>query len=137
MMRDFPEWMQAFKDLPSGWVPPDELRTPTHSPAKNLAIALLVSDILGNDALDLVGRWISEMARLNIWFKDPERRNLRDGEYPELLQLPGKLAERIYVSWCSYKSVVGESSDESADQVYRDLLDSLRSAIDRLIDAME
>ncbi|GAA4635199.1 hypothetical protein GCM10023196_079730 [Actinoallomurus vinaceus] len=136
-MKDFPSWMHAFRDLPPSWTPPDELKKPTHSPARNLALAMLVSDLIGNDAIELIGEWISAGARLNIWFKNPERRNLGEGEYPELLQLQGKVAERVYASWCSYKSAIGEPSSESADPEYQGLIDAIRSGITMINDAMK
>jgi hypothetical protein len=124
-MNDFPDWMQAFRNSPPSWTPPDELKTPTHSPGMNLSLAMLVSDLVGNDVIELVGAWISAMARLNIWFKDPKRRNLREGEYPELLQLQGKATERVYASWCAYKSALGDPPIQSADREYQHLIGAL------------
>lgn len=136
MMSDLPAWMQEFRDPLPSRDPPDDLKVPTHSPAMNLAISMLASSVIGNDLIDLIGSWISAMARLNIWFKDPDRRNLRQGEYPQLLVLQGNVAERVYNCWRAYVLALEKPSIGVADREYEDLIDAVRDGTRIIQDAM-
>ncbi|MGJ6962299.1 hypothetical protein ACSDR0_10355 [Streptosporangium sp. G11] len=142
-IRDLPEWMREFRDPLPSWTPPDELRKPTPSPPMNLALTMLTSSVIGNDLVDLIGSWISSMAGLNMWFKRPGRRALREGEYPRLLVLPGNVAERIHGFWLAYLRAVEESraGEESsrgvAEPEYQALLDAVRDGTQAIRAAME
>ncbi|MEU6408839.1 hypothetical protein [Microbispora sp. NPDC046933] len=123
---NFPDWMREFRDPPPSWTPPEELTVPTPVPSLNLALSILASPTVGNDLIELVGSWISAMARLNMWYKDPGRRPLREGEYPRLLVLPGNVAGTIYEFWQAYLRTLENPSAECGDREYQALLDAVR-----------
>ncbi|MGH3750152.1 MAG: hypothetical protein ACRDT8_22450 [Micromonosporaceae bacterium] len=63
-----PEGWEWLDEIPPEWSPPAELKSPSKNPSTNLAIQMLSSDSLDNDLVDLVGQFISEKARFNLWF---------------------------------------------------------------------
>lgn len=126
--------MREFRDPLASWTPPEELAGPTPSPAKNLALVILQSSVVGNDLIELIGNWISAMARLNMWYKDPDRRSLRQGEYPRLLVLQGNVADTIWGAWQAYLFALKESEGISE---YESLLNTVREGVRTIRDAME
>jgi hypothetical protein len=129
-MKDFPAWMDQFRNPPQGWTPPDELKQPTSSPPVNLALSILADPAIGNDLMDVVGLWLSSLARLNMWYKNPNRRKLHEGELPQLLVLPGIGAERIYNSWRAYTHALEKASKgEFAELEYQELIAAVRDGV--------
>jgi len=63
-MPDF-DWIL---ELPDGWEPPDELRTPSMSIEANLAIRMLSCDYLGHEVRVLLGRFITEHSLFTLWY---------------------------------------------------------------------
>lgn len=125
-ISEFPNWMQEFRDPLPRWTPPDELKRPTPSPSINLALVILASRNIGNDLIDLIGSWISVTARLNMWYKDPGRRDLREGEYPKLLTAQGNVAGKVFHSWNAYMRAFDDPSKGFGESEYQELLDVVR-----------
>lgn len=136
MEDPLPEWLREFRNPPPSWEPPDELRDPTPSPALNLALLMLASEVVGNDLIELIGSWISVMARLNIWFKGTVQGRLPRGAYAELFVLQGKVAEAVYGSWNSYREALGDPPTEGAEQEYDALMKAVREGVARINDFM-
>jgi hypothetical protein len=136
MKEPIPDWLEEFRKPPPGWDPPDDLKTPTHSPALNLAVSILTSNLIGNDLSELVGLWIAAMARLNMWYKDSAREKLPRGAYVQLFVLQGKAAEGIYTSWCVYRAAIGDPPVGDADGEYDDLMQAARDGIGKITDFM-
>jgi hypothetical protein len=63
-MADDWEWLRS--PQPSSEVP-EQLCTPTASPALNLGVKVIGSNIVGNDVVELAALYMVEHARLELW----------------------------------------------------------------------
>lgn len=85
---------------PTVWVTPEELKKPTRDRMINLVIAMLESELFGNDDVELICLFLAEDARFNTWFETVNRTTgFRDGEAPALRAEVSHVARRVYEAW--------------------------------------
>lgn len=97
-----PEGWEWLDDIPD-WSPPSELEEPTKVHSTNLVIQMLSSESLGNALIDLVGQFLSEKARFNMWFAQEAKRKASS---PKELALLGYVyvdqTRRVYEAWAEF-----------------------------------
>lgn len=121
--------------LPDEWVPPDELRDPTDSPALNLLIKMLSSQAFGNDDLELVGRFLSEKALYSKWMASEAKKILSPEKLVLLTVASEDRTRRIYEAWRNFISAfdsAGRRAGAAVNEKAR-LVATLESAISELI----
>ncbi|MFG3044350.1 hypothetical protein ACGFZR_05400 [Streptomyces sp. NPDC048241] len=124
------EWMD---EIPSGWVPPEELRVPTGILSTDLPIMMLSSSALGNDLIDLVGRLLSESARFSIWFGSEAKKTASPKELALLSLITNEQHRHVYEAWTLFIDAYNASGrkagsfDSELDALRHVLLDSIRN----------
>lgn len=100
----FPDGWEWLQEVPDEWEPPAELRTPTALPRINLPLQMLAMDILSNDSIDLVGQFISESARFNVWFATVAKGSGRTPKELAMVgQAPGNQLRKVYEAWKDFR----------------------------------
>ncbi|MFJ4005842.1 hypothetical protein ACIPWL_20665 [Streptomyces sp. NPDC090023] len=126
-----PEGWEWLDDVPSGWVPPEELRVPTGILSTDLPIRMLSSRALGNDLVDLVGRLLSESARFSIWFGSEAKKTASPKELALLSLTTNEQHRHVYEAWTSFIDAYNASGrkagsfDSELDALRQVLLDSI------------
>ncbi len=59
--------VELLNDQPSEEGFPEALRAPTASPALNLGVQVIGSNIVGNDVVEVAAQYMAEHARLEMW----------------------------------------------------------------------
>jgi hypothetical protein len=95
------DWVQFVPK--STWPTPDDIMEPTRIPDLNLLVRVLVSDLVGNLLVEVVGELIAERARFNMWYATHV-----DGQVPPetqaaLYTLYRDTTQRMYEPWAQYK----------------------------------
>ncbi|MGW4290371.1 hypothetical protein ACWEIK_25945 [Streptomyces sp. NPDC004673] len=126
-----PEGWEWLDEIPSGWVPPEELRVPTGIVRIDLPIRMLSSSALGNDLIDLVGRLLSESARFSIWFGSEAKKIASPKQLALLSLTEGEQHHHVYEAWISFFDAYNASGrkagsfDSEEDDLRQVLLDSI------------
>ena|SRR5690348_18408503 len=111
-------------------------------PGINLVMRILESGLVGNDIIELLGQFLTEIARYNTWFASKVDGKVSPETHAALYTLYRDVAPKIYEAWkqyeivCSTASPVGEQSDDMKPEYYA-LKAILRGAIDELSAARE
>lgn len=63
------EWLRGLQ--PSSGLP-ERLCVPTSSPALNLGVQVIGSNIVGNDVVEVAAQYMTEHARLQLWMGSHE-----------------------------------------------------------------
>lgn len=128
------EWLD---EVPSGWVPPAELRVPTGTIRVDLPIAMLSSNTLGNDLIDLVGQLLTEGARFSLWFGSEAKEGASSPEQLAKLSLTtNEQLHRVYDAWVSYRDAyelsggVLERLDTEESYLRRAMFDAVTSIME-------
>lgn len=125
---EFSEW----RDSGNEWVAPAELSTPSENPEYNLAIKLLASGRLHVKAVELVGRFIAEQARFQIWYHDNVKSSgLRLDEAAALLLVPMEQTRVVYEAWKNFEQSFG------SDLCPGDARQQIRARSAELMEALE
>lgn len=126
------EWLD---EVPSGWSPPAELRSPTGMVRVDLPIMMLSSGILGNDFIDLVGRLLSESAKFSMWFGSEAKKKVSSPKQLAVLSLmTNEEFYRVYEAWSSYTDAYEASGGRAggSDMEEHSLRQALVDAIGNL-----
>jgi|HigsolmetaAR206D_1030411.scaffolds.fasta_scaffold01205_14 hypothetical protein len=109
-MPDF-DWIL---ELPDGWEPPDELRTPSMSIEANLAIRMLSCDYLGHEVRVLLGRFITEHSLFTLWYLR-EAKSSRYGLKETLMLggLPREQTRVVYEAWKRFDEISAMRAENS------------------------
>jgi len=124
------EWLRG--QLPSSEVP-EALRVPTASPALNLGVQVIGSNIVGNDVVELAAQYMAEDARFELWIGSHEpplgfRQQFERGR----ASFEGMLA--AYEAWVAFETAY-QASGRQIDQV-RDERERLKTALRKASDAL-
>ncbi|UCM86591.1 hypothetical protein [Streptomyces marincola] len=99
---------------PAGWEPPPELRRPTASTHHNLVVLLLSCPFLGHPAYALLGRYLTEQALYQDWFRGVAKGSGRSlTEMAELARLPGEVTGRVYAAWLAFDAAAGSEGPDA------------------------
>lgn len=121
-------------DLPETWPTPEEISGPATAPTTNLVVLMLSSEMLGNDLVELVGEFIAEEARFNMWVGSEGKREISMRQLAECSLLLRECTKSIYNAWHDF-SDVREAAEGAADSALpeRDaLLVALKAASEEL-----
>lgn len=93
------EWL---KDQPPKWEAPDDLHAPTVSPALNLGVQVIGSNIAGNDIVEVTAEFLAAEARLELWMGRldpplPLRRRFEVGRET------GEAVRTTYEAWIDFQ----------------------------------
>ena len=98
-----PDGWEWIEEVPSGWSPPADLRIPTGIARIDLPIAMLSSNTLGNDLIDLVGQLLSEGARFSTWFGSEAKSTVSSPKELAMLSLTtNEQLRNVYEAWAVY-----------------------------------
>ncbi|MDH6215676.1 hypothetical protein [Streptomyces pseudovenezuelae] len=124
------EWLRGSQ--PSSEVP-EQLCAPTASPALNLGVQVIGSNIVGNDVVELAARYMAEHARLELWMGSHEpplgfrQQFARSRASSEALLV-------AYEAWVAFETAY-RASGKKVDQV-RDGRERLKAALRGATDAL-
>jgi len=124
-------------ELPEEWQAPADLKQPTTNPSLNLLIQMLSSQVLGNDAILLVGRLIAEQALFSMWFGAEAKKSGTPKELALLTVKSSAVTGRIHGAWQAFVTAFEGSSRlaGSAEEERLALLETLRTGIRELAEA--
>jgi len=124
------EWL---RDQPPSSEVPEPLRAPTASPALNLGVQVIGSNIVGNDVVELAAQYMAEHARLELWMGSHEppmgfRQQFERGRASS----EGLLV--AYEAWIAFETAY-QASGRQVDRV-RDEREKLKAALRMATDAL-
>ncbi|MFF7387107.1 hypothetical protein ACFZAE_01385 [Streptomyces scabiei] len=124
------EWLRGLQ--PSSDVP-EQLRAPTASPALNLGVRVIGSNIVGNDVVELAAQYMAEHARLELWMGSHEpplgfRQQFERGRSSSEALLAA------YEAWIAFETAY-QAAGRKVDQV-RDERERLKKALSVAIDSL-
>lgn len=100
-----PEEWAWLNDLPKEWVTPADLRGPTSDPDTNLVIKMLEAQALGNEMVDLLGRFLSQYALFHLWFqREAKPSDIPDQELALVSLVPRRQTRNVYLAWNEFAS---------------------------------
>ncbi|MFC4529280.1 hypothetical protein [Sphaerisporangium dianthi] len=117
------------------WEIPPELKGPTHNHLRNLLIQIMIDGLVGNDVLEQIGELIAAQARFNRWVAVEGKRTLGTGELLARSTLGSESARGIHAAWAAFYPVREHLEAEGHEERYRELLDALRSSVERFVSA--
>ncbi|MGW0933828.1 hypothetical protein [Streptomyces sp. NPDC002666] len=106
-MTDSDPW-SWLEGMPSPWSAPDSARKPTASILTNIVIAMLSSEMLGNDLIEIAGELQAEHARFNRWMGALAKSSLSLEETFRLNAAANDAVRRVYEAWISYSTLFEE-----------------------------
>ncbi|QFQ99372.1 hypothetical protein F9278_28085 [Streptomyces phaeolivaceus] len=124
------DWLKG--PQPSSEVP-EQLRTPTASPALNLGVQVIGSNIVGNDVVELAAQYMAEHARLELWMGSHEP-PLGFREQYERGRASSEALLGAFEAWGAFETAY-QASGKKIDQV-RDERERLKTALRRAADAL-
>ncbi|WP_328224802.1 hypothetical protein [Streptomyces sp. NBC_00310] len=124
------EWLRG--PQPSSEVP-EQLCTPTASPALNLGVQVIGSNIVGNDVVELAAHYMAEHARLELWMGSHEP-PLGFREQFERGRASSEALLGAIEAWGAFETAY-QASGKKVDQV-RDERERLKTALRRAADAL-
>ncbi|MEH0543955.1 hypothetical protein ACWGH3_39220 [Streptomyces sp. NPDC054884] len=126
------EWDWLKEQPPSSKVP-EPLRAPTASPALNLGVRVIGSNIVGNDVVELAAQYMAEHARLELWIgsHDPPLGFQQQFERGRAAS-EGLLV--AYEAWVAFETAY-QASGKKVDQV-RDERERLKAALRTVTEAL-
>lgn len=121
------------KDQPPSSQVPEPLCAPTASPALNLGMQVIGSNIVGNDVVELAAQYMAEHARLELWIGGHEpplgfRQQFERGRD----SFEGMLV--AYGAWIAFETAY-QASGRKVDHVH-DERENLKMALSRATDAL-
>jgi hypothetical protein len=122
-------------ELPRDWERPEDLRGPTKSHELNLAILMLSSEKIGNDSIELVGAFVSEVARFNRWFDSKAKGEQSERDLAKLYLLHQACTRRVYEAWSAYREAMPSLGGARPGNESSALLAALRVSIAELSQA--
>ncbi|MEV0292289.1 hypothetical protein [Nocardia sp. NPDC050710] len=127
------KWLE---ELPS-WEIPEELEGPTNVTAHNIAIKLLSCGILGLETNVLIGNYIAEEARFNIWFLTNAKQSGTARDLLGLVSMYDQLDREVYEAWKRLERCLSmEISDEERKIQISAAKEAISSALDNAIETM-
>lgn len=125
-------WIET---LPKSWRAPAELQSPTRVPEINLAIKMLSSEMIGNDIIEQLGRFLSADAAHNMWFATAGKRSRTPHELALLNVQSSEILGRIYEAWHQYSTTLERAGRRAgtADLEYAALRAALEDGIAKLL----
>ena len=123
------EWLRA--PQPSSKIPA-ALYAPTASPALNLGVRIIGSNIVGNDVVELAAQYMAEHARFELWMGGHEPR-LGFQQQFERGEAPFESMIVAYEVWVEFETAY-QASGRRVDRV-RDEREKLKTALRKAIDA--
>ncbi|MET8449810.1 hypothetical protein [Streptomyces sp. NPDC005209] len=124
------EWLRGLR--PSSGLP-DRLCTPTASPALNLGVQVIGSNIVGNDVVELAAQYMAEHARLELWIGSHEP-PLGFRQQSERSRAPFEGMLVAYEAWIAFEAAY-QASGRKVDRV-RDERERLKVALRGAVDAL-
>ena len=116
------------------WDPPDELMRPTRYPSDNLAIIMLTCETLGHDIRVLLGQFITEQSRLNIWFLEEVKGSGKSvDETLRLTTFGDEQTRLVYEAWKGFERALGTGRERVAAHAEA-LRDALFRAVTELVE---
>ncbi|MEV8341858.1 hypothetical protein [Streptomyces niveus] len=132
-MGDDWKWLRGLQ--PSSGLP-ERLCTPTASPALNLGVQVVGSNIVGNDVVEVAAQYMAEHARLQLWMGSHEP-PLGFREQSERSRPSSDALLVAYEAWVAFETAY-HVSGKNVDQVRKEretLKAALRGATEALINA--
>jgi hypothetical protein len=125
------------KHVPAHHDPPDELSSPTGIANLNLVIRILESELVGNDVVELLGQFLTEVARYNTWFANEVDGKVSQETHAAVYTTYRDVTSKVYEAWKQYEIVCSTAppSDDADDEMepeYYGLGATLRSVVEEL-----
>ncbi|MFB8001340.1 hypothetical protein [Nocardia sp. NPDC056000] len=123
-------------DLPD-WDAPEELTKNDVPPTHNLAILLLSSNLVSNEIQALVGRYITEVANLNVWLSAGGQQRLDARAFVTLTSHVEQYTRRIYESWKELEAALNSTHDIAPEESRSRIAATSQSLQFTLIEAID
>ncbi|MFI6372326.1 hypothetical protein [Streptomyces sp. NPDC050546] len=98
-----PEGWEWLKGQPRAWEAPSALHSPTASAHLNLGVQMIGSNIIGNDLVELVAKYMAAHARLELWMGDHEPPLTMRQQF-ERGRVSSEALRLAYEAWVEYEA---------------------------------
>jgi len=124
------------KHVPPGGDIPDDLAGPTKLSNVNFVIRVLESELVGNDIVEVLGRFLTEVAQYNSWFAQHVDGKVPPERHAALYTVYRDITETVYGPWKDYEIACGSAPpDGDIEPEYQAFLAALEDAVVELSEA--